>query len=91
MWTVYAIVIYFALALLIPVCWALIPVWRRARIARQVDCPALAAPALVHLDPWYAARRRTFGGDELRIRDCSQWPDRRQCRRECLQQLHSPV
>ena len=91
MWVVYTIIGYFALALLVPACWALLPVWRRARVAREVKCPALAAPALVHLDPWFAMRRRAFGGYELRVGGCSEWPDRRTCGRECLEQLHNPV
>ena len=91
MWAVYTVIAYFALALLIPIAWVLVPVWRKARVAQQVNCPAAAAPSLVQLDPWYAARHRAFGGYELRIRTCSQWPARQQCGRECLEQLHSPV
>ncbi len=87
MWSIYAVIGYFLLALLIPVCWALLPVWRRTRVARQVHCPAIAAPALVSLDPWYAIRGRTIGKDEFRVRHCSRWPERENCAQECLGQL----
>ena len=56
MWAIYTVIVYFALALLLPVGWVLVPVWRRARAERQVACPDAGATALVALDPWYAAR-----------------------------------
>jgi hypothetical protein len=87
MWSVYAVIGYFLLALLIPVCWALLPVWRRSRAARQVNCPAIAGAALIRLDPWYAMRGRVAGRDEFRVRDCSQWPARDKCAQQCLDQL----
>ena len=91
MWPVYTVIVYFLLALLLPIGWALIPVWRRARKARQVTCPAREAPALVQLDPWYAARRRAFGGYESRIRNCSEWPAHRECSQQCLAQCGPAV
>ena len=91
MWAVYTVIGYFALALLLPVCWTLIPVWRRARRARRVTCPTLAMPAQIHLDPWFATRNRALGGPELRVRDCTEWPARNDCGRECLQQCGPAV
>ena len=84
---VYAFIGYLVLALLVPLCLALVPVWRRARPARQVQCPALRKPAVVALDPWYAVQRHTFGDDELRVRQCSEWPVCRNCSQECLGQI----
>ncbi len=91
MWAIYAVAGYFLLALLLPVCWALLPVWRRARKPRHVTCPAMARPALIDLDPWHAAARRVLGGDELRVRHCSQWPAYRNCGQECLDQCGQAV
>ncbi len=91
MWAVYTFIGYLLAALLVPVGWTLIPVWRRARRARQVTCPALALPAQIHLDPWFAAKNRTLGGYELRVHTCSEWPARRECARECLEQCGSAV
>ena len=45
MWAIYTVIVYFALALLLPVGWVLVPVWRRARAERQVACPDAGATA----------------------------------------------
>ena len=87
MWSVYTVIAYFLLALLIPICWALGNAWRHARTARQLTCPQLAAPAEVALDPWFAVRQRVSGANELRVLQCSRWPERSGCGRECLAQI----
>ena len=87
MWVIYFFVSYLILALLVPTVWALWPTWRRARIARHVTCPALGAPALVALDPWYAVRMHTLGDSEVRVKDCARWPGCRDCGQECLTEI----
>jgi len=87
MWSVYTVIGYFLLALLIPVCWALGNAWRLARIARQLTCPALGAPADVGLDPWFAVRKHVSGANELRVLQCSRWPEHGDCAQECLAQI----
>ena len=91
MWAIYTVIVYFALALLLPVGWVLVPVWRRARAERQVACPDAGATALVALDPWYAARGRAIGAEERRVRSCSRWPEHAGCGRECLEQIHGTI
>ncbi|SPE33431.1 hypothetical protein SBA3_20022 [Candidatus Sulfopaludibacter sp. SbA3] len=91
MWSVFTVIAYFVLALLIPIGWALGRVWRRTRVSRQVTCPALSAPTLVTLDPWYAVRMHARGDNELRVADCGRWPERRDCNRECLTQIGTPA
>ena len=86
-YVVYAFICYLLLALLIPLAWALTPVWRKARLARHVSCPAAGHPAVVELDAWYAVRMHALGNEEKRIRDCSEWPRCSRCRRECLEQI----
>jgi len=87
MFPVYAFITYLVLALLIPLCLALVPAWRGSRDAHQVICPALGKPATVALDPWYAVKRHTFGNDELRVRECSEWSECRDCSQDCLLQI----
>ena len=87
MWFIYFFVSYLILALLVPTVWALWPTWRRARIARHVTCPALGAPVLVALDPWYAVRMHTLGDSEVRVKNCARWPERRDCGQECLTEI----
>ena len=84
---VYAFISYLVLALLIPLSLALVPVWWRARLARQVKCPAMGKPAVIALDPWYAVKRHTFGNDEHRVRQCSEWPACGNCAQACLVQI----
>jgi hypothetical protein len=84
---VYAFIGYLILALMMPLCLALVPIWRRARRARHVKCPAFGKPARVALDPWYAVKRNTFGNDELQVREYSEWPACRNCNQECLVQI----
>lgn len=87
MWAVYTVIGYFLLALLIPVFWALGNTWRHARRARQLTCPALGAPADVGLDPWFAVRQHALGAYELRVLQCSQWPEHHGCAQACLAQI----
>ena len=84
MWPVYLVITWFVLALVLPAGWALWHTWRRARVARQLTCPVIGAPALVKLDPWYAVRMHALGDHELRVLDCACWPQRRDCRQEFL-------
>jgi hypothetical protein len=84
MWVGYFFVSYLALALAVPVCWALVPLWRRAGRARYVGCPAASQIAMVRLDPWYAVRMHALGDRELRVIGCSQWPQRCDCGQDCL-------
>lgn len=87
MWAVYTVIGYFLLALLIPICWALGNTWRYARTARQLTCPALAAPADVGLDPWFAVRKHAAGAYEFRVLQCSRWPEQGGCAQGCLAQI----
>jgi len=84
---VYLFISYLIVALLLPTIWALWPTWRKARTVRQVTCPALGASALVSIDRWYAVRMHALGNSELRVKNCSQWPECRDCDRNCLAQI----
>lgn len=87
MWVIYFFISYLVLALLVPTVLALRPTWRRARVARQVTCPALDAPTLVTVDPWYAVSMHAIGDSEVRVKDCARWPERRGCGQECLARM----
>lgn len=87
MWVVYTVMSFFLLALLVPVCLALVPTWRSVRPARHVACPPCGERAVVAMDPWYAVRMHALGNYELRVRECSRWPEGRHCNQECLMQI----
>ena len=87
MWVPYFFVSYLLLALAIPLGWSLVPLWRRAAAARCVRCPATAKSVTVRLDAWYAVKMHALGNPEMRVHDCTEWPGRRACGRECLVQI----
>jgi hypothetical protein len=87
MWVTWFFVSYLILALAIPLGWSLVPLWRRMHEARRVECPALAGMATVQLDPWFAVKMHARGDRELRVKNCSQWPEQCACGQECLVQI----
>jgi len=89
MWVTYFFLSYLFLALAIPLCWSLAPLWRRTRQARGVRCPAISKTATIRLDPWHAVKMHALGDRELRVKTCSQWPERRACGRECLVEIEA--
>jgi hypothetical protein len=84
MWAVLVVMTYFVLALLAPIGWALGRTWYKARLPRRVACPVVYKPATVDMDAWFAARMHALGMPETRVRNCSLWPARANCSRECL-------
>jgi hypothetical protein len=91
MWVTYFFLSYLVLALAIPLGWSLVPLWRRAREARCVSCPGVSQTATVRLDPWYAVKMHARGDRELRVKDCSRWPEQCACTQECLVQIGTGV
>ena len=87
MWAVYTFIGYLILALAIPTVVALWPVWRRARVSRQVVCPATGALTLVRLDPRFAVGMHVLGNAEARVKHCERWPEHRDCGQDCLAQI----
>lgn len=77
---------FLVLAFTIPVVRALAPVWRRARVVRQVRCPQTGEGAAIDLDAWFAVTRHVLGDSELCVRHGSRRPEDR-CGRECLHQI----
>jgi len=87
MWVMYFFLSYLLLALTIPLALALVPLWRRANAARIVKCPEALKSVTVRLDPWYAVKMHALGNPELRLLDCTEWPQRDACARGCLVQI----
>lgn len=55
---------------------------------RIVTCPETNAPVGVDVDALHAAATAPFaGGAELRLKDCTRWPEREACGQECLTQV----
>jgi hypothetical protein len=55
---------------------------------RIVVCPETNAPVGVDVDALHAAATAPFGGGpELRLKDCTRWPERETCGQDCLTQV----
>jgi hypothetical protein len=61
--------------------------YRRYRGTRLVTCPETQQPATVALDARHAALTGFLADPNLRLAQCSRWPERQECGRECLGQI----
>jgi hypothetical protein len=61
--------------------------WRRWRGTRVITCPENQKPAAVDVDLGYALAGAVVGHPELRLRDCSRWPEKQHCGQACLAQV----
>lgn len=60
---------------------------RELREPRTILCPETLLPAEVNVDGSHAARTALAGREELRLRACSRWPERRDCDQACVLQV----
>jgi hypothetical protein len=61
--------------------------WWKFRGTRVITCPETRDPAAVVVDARHAARSAVTGERELRLRQCSRWPEREDCGQQCLEQI----
>jgi hypothetical protein len=59
----------------------------RQRGDRLITCPENHEAASVKVDAGHAAVTGLMGHTELRLSDCSRWPERQGCGQECLTQI----
>ncbi len=83
-WLVLFLVIV-AFLLLIPATWRL-ALYRRFSGSRLVECPENHKPAVVGIDVRHAAATVMDGSPEMRLRDCTRWPERARCNQACMSQ-----
>jgi hypothetical protein len=57
------------------------------REARTVTCPETGEETTVQPDAKHAALMEAVGREEVRLCDCSRWPERRDCAQTCREQL----
>lgn len=82
---------------LLGVCVMLLPaaIWTRALYrrysgSRLVACPENHESAVVHIDARHAAATGIHGRPDLRLCDCTRWPERANCDQPCLAQAAEP-
>jgi len=61
----------------------------RFRGKRLVTCPETKRPAAVDVAAGRLAARAITGLPELRLEDCSRWPEREDCGQDCLSQVEA--
>jgi hypothetical protein len=59
----------------------------RYRGKRLVTCPETHQAAAVHVNAGKAAATTLIGKQEVRLDQCSRWPERRSCGQECLSEI----
>jgi hypothetical protein len=59
----------------------------RYRGKRVITCPETRKPAAVVVDAKHAALRAVFSYPDLRLENCSRWPERQDCGQACLLQV----
>jgi hypothetical protein len=74
----------FALALLYVLTPLVADTFRRFRSPRLLRCPETGGKAEVGIDASRAALTSAFGRPLLRVKSCSLWPEKEQCRQDCL-------
>jgi hypothetical protein len=84
--TTFTFVMLVSLGVLLGVLFRAIRVWLRLRGRRLITCPENQRPAGVTINAGRAAARLAFT-PEVRLSECSRWPEHRNCGQECLQQI----
>lgn len=69
------------------VLWRLGSAWLKYRGKRVITCPENHQPAGVSLDARHAAASALRGERELRLTQCSRWPERGDCGQDCIFQI----
>jgi hypothetical protein len=72
----------------VAVCYVLLPVvadtFRRFRTKKSLRCPETGTEAEVGIDAGRAALTSAFGRALLRVKNCSLWPERKECAQDCV-------
>jgi len=71
------------LLLLLPALWAE-QTYHTYRAGRTVNCPETHAPVSVRFNALRAAWSSLSGSPNLRLADCTRWPERADCGQECI-------
>jgi hypothetical protein len=79
------LIVVFAFAA-VGILWVL-PAYRSARGKRTLVCPETNESASVEINAAHVAATAWGGEIDLRLKDCSRWPEREDCRQECLSQV----
>jgi hypothetical protein len=83
------VVVIVVAAVVVLVAYRLVGTWMRFRGARVITCPENRKPAGVHLDARHAAATGVVAPAQLRLSECSRWPEKQNCGQECLREIQN--
>lgn len=63
--------------------------WIRMRGTRVVTCPETKHSAAVEVDAEHAALTSLFERPDVRLKACSRWPEREDCKQPCVAQIEA--
>jgi hypothetical protein len=64
-------------------------IYQRYRGERVITCPENHQPAAVHVNALKAARQAFLGRNDVRLDQCSRWPEKQNCGQECLKEVNA--
>ena len=79
-----ALMTYVLLPLICVVLGFAIETFRRHRGRRILQCPETGSKAKVGIDAYRAALTSVVEKPRLRVKNCSLWPERKECAQACL-------
>jgi hypothetical protein len=74
-------------AAVVMLAYRLLGTWMRFRGARVITCPENKRPAGVHVDARHAMATALGTAPQLRLSECSRWPEKQNCGQECLREI----
>ena len=86
---IYLLLVLLAIAALYFAVPPVIGAYMKYRGKRLITCPETKEAAAVDIDVKHAAFTALRGDSELRLKDCTRWPERQECGQECLLQIEA--
>ncbi len=84
---IYLVVLMLVLVALFFIVPRLVGNWLKYRGTRVIICPETRRPAAVEVDTRHAEWSSLAGQTDLRLKNCTRWPEKKDCGQECLLQI----
>lgn len=86
---IYLLIVIIAFAALYFIVPFVVGTYIRYRGAMVITCPETRKPAAVEVDVAHAAVTAAIGQPDLRLKNCTRWPEKKDCGQECLLQIEA--
>ena len=84
---IYLVIVILAFAALYFTVPYIVGTYVRYRGTMVITCPETRKPAAVEVDTSHAALTAAFVEPDLRLKNCTRWPEKKDCGQECLLQI----